>query len=127
MEPRATTIPDMERMFTVSPIIFMPMKVKNMERGIERPMTMVALRSLRNRNITRMAMMIPRTPDCMTVLMDELTMLLSSAMSWKERAPPVSASHSSRIFSISLVIFMALPSLRLNTSTTTTSPSEERI
>ena len=121
MEPKATTIPEMERMFTVSPMIFIPRKVKNMERGMDTPITIVALISFRNKKITRIAIIIPMTPDCITVLREFVTVVLSSAIIWNLRAPPVSFSHSSRTSLIWSVIFMALPSLRLYTSTTITS------
>ena len=118
IEPKATTIPEMERMFTVSPMSFIPIKVKKIERGMETPITIVALMSLRNKKMTRIAINIPMTPDCITVLRELVTVVLSSAIILNLIAPPVSFSHSLRTVLIWFVILIAFPSLRLNTSTT---------
>ena len=67
MLPRDTTIPDMLIRFIEIPAILIPMNVKKTERGIERAITSVALRSLRNTKMTMTAISIPMIPDSITV------------------------------------------------------------
>ena len=76
--PRATTKLDVVIRLIVWPVTLMAMKVNRKERGIDDPMTRVALGLFRNRKMTMTAMMIPVIPEVRT-LDREFFMLFASS------------------------------------------------
>ncbi len=65
--PKAATNPDRLIRLTVMPIMRIPMKANNRDKGMEKPMMSVDRASPKKRTMTRMAMIIPANPLLITV------------------------------------------------------------
>ena len=107
--PSATTKLEVVMRFIVWPVTFMIMNVNRNDSGIERPMTKVALGLLRNRKMTRTAMMIPTTPDLSTFERDWVMLFESSENIWYESAPSVSSGSCASISRMALLILTVFP------------------